>query len=337
MTPAEGPRGPVPLVRVIRSGVVESVHLGSVAVADANGRLIAFAGDPDRVAFARSAMKPLQAAVSLGLAGTDLPDDEVAVAAGSHFGEPRHVEVVRRLLSRAGLDESALRCPPSWPLDEGAARAAHEPAPILHNCSGKHAAMLLACVRQGWELSTYPAEESPLQQRILEAVELAAGRPGAIGVDGCGVPVHALPLTGLATLYARLSIRDRLGELEPPTGRVVEAMGRHPYLVEGAGSVSTALMQTNPRIAAKGGAEGLETAAVLDRGLGVAVKIEDGAFRAAAPAILRALSLIGAVDALEEEPLSRFAHPPVMGGGRRVGDLVADFELTPKVRGLAGS
>jgi len=279
------------------------------------------------VAFARSAMKPLQAAVSIGLAGDDLPDDEVAIAAGSHFGEPGHVEVVRRLLSRAGLDEAALRCPPSWPLDERAAREAREPAPILHNCSGKHAAMLLACVRRGWDIDTYLGEEHPLQRRILDAVELAAGRPEAIGVDGCGAPVHALPLVGLATMYARLSVRDRLGGFDEPTARVVEAMGRQPYLVEGAGSVSTALMQANPRIAAKGGAEGLESAALLDRGLGVAVKIEDGAFRAAAPAMLRALSLIDAVGALEEEPLAPFAHPSVLGGGRRVGDVDADFEL----------
>lgn len=323
--------GPVPLVRVVRSGVVESVHLGSVAVTDADGRLIAFAGDPERVAFARSSMKPLQAAVSVGLAGDDLPDDEVAIAAGSHFGEPGHVEVVRRLLTRAGLDESALRCPPSWPLDERAAREVREQAPILHNCSGKHAAMLLASVRQGWDLETYLGEEHPLQRRVLEAVELAANRPEAIGVDGCGVPVHALPLAGLATLYARLARRDRLDGFEAPTARVVDAMGRHPYLVEGAGSVSTALMQANPRIAAKGGAEGLETAALLDRGLGIAVKIEDGAFRAAAPAMLRALSLLGGVDGLEEESLAPFARPPVLGGGRRVGDLVADFELTAKL------
>jgi L-asparaginase II len=312
---------PVPLVRVIRSGVEESVHLGSVAVADAEGRLVAAVGDPGRVAFARSSMKPLQATVSVGLAGEDLTDREVAVMCGSHNGEPVHVEAMATVLDRAALGFDALRTPPARPIDEEAAQAVPEPRPEYHNCSGKHAGMLLASVRRGFDVSSYPDPSHPVQAAVLDAVEAAAGRPpDAIGVDGCGVPVHALPVAAMAVLYARLVA----GQV-PHASRILAAMRDEPYLVAGRDRVCTALMEQAP-VVVKTGAEGMMCAAIPERGMGVALKIEDGAARASEPAIVHALGLL---DVLDPGAIPRFARPPVLGGGRAVGELVPGFALEP--------
>jgi L-asparaginase II len=310
---------PVPLVRVIRSGVEESVHLGSVAVADGDGRLVAAAGDPGRVAFARSSMKPLQATVSLHLAGDDLPDREVAVMAASHNGEPIHVDAVRDILDRAGLGFDDLQTPPDRPIDLRAAERVPGPRPEFHNCSGKHAGMLLACVRRGLAIDSYRDPAHPLQAEILEAVRGAAGRPPeAVGIDGCGVPVHALPLSAMAGLYARLAAgRVLRGE------RVLAAMRAEPYLVAGRDRVCTAVMEHAP-VAVKVGAEGMMCAAAPGRGIGVALKVEDGGTRAAEPAIVHALGLLGLLD---PGAVPAFARPPVLGGGRPVGELVPDFAL----------
>jgi L-asparaginase II len=305
------------------------VHLGEVAVVDADGGLVAYAGDPGRIVFARSSMKPLQAAVSLSLAGEGIPDQEVAVACASHNGEEVHVRTVRSLLGREALSFDALRTPPSLPLDQEAARSAPGPRPELHNCSGKHAGMLVASARRGFDLPTYRDPDHPLQQGVLAAVTTASGQdPEGIGIDGCGVPVHALPLTAMATIYARLSRPERLGDLEPFARRVIEAMGAHPYLVAGRDRVCTALMEASPGVVAKAGAEGLLCAMVLDRGLGIAVKVADGAARAADPALLRALRQLDALDE-DVDALSRFVRPSVLGGGEPVGELVAGFDLVP--------
>jgi L-asparaginase II len=314
----------VPLVRVVRSGFEEAVHLGSVAVADADGRLRAEAGEPHGVAFARSSMKPLQASVSLALAGEDLDDEEVAVMCASHNGEPRHLERVRSLLRRAGLGVEALRTPPSWPLDQATAAAVEGPRPEYHNCSGKHAGMLLACVRRGFDLETYREPEHPLQVAVLEAVRAAAEEPRDVGVDGCGVPVHALPLSSLAAMYARLVTPG----IVPGADRAVAAMRAAPYMVAGRDRLCTALMEAVPEVVVKVGAEGLVCAGVVDGGIGVAVKVQDGAARAAEPALVRALTLLGVVRDPEAIGVARFARPPVLGGGRPVGELVADFDLT---------
>ena len=317
----------VPLVRVVRSGVQESVHLGHVAVCDADGRLLASLGDPHRPAFARSSMKPLQAAVSLRHVEADLPDELVAVMCGSHNGEPQHVKAVRRLLRTAGVSESELRCPRAFPGVMPAALEAGRTRRVYHNCSGKHAGMLAACVGAGWPLQTYLEPSSPLQRSIIRAVRRATGvyRP-EIGVDGCGAPVFAVPLSAMASLYAGLVRPERLGTLAPTASRAIRAMRAHPFLVAGTGRIDTDLMSAVPGVVSKVGAEGLLCAGLVDRGVGVAVKIEDGGDRAAGPALLRILRLL---DALTDEQAAklRFLRPPVLGGGRRVGELAADFRL----------
>ena len=301
---------PVVLARVIRSGFEESVHLGHVAVCDADGRMLARAGDPERPVFARSTMKPLQAAVSLAAIGADgwagAPDSEISVMGASHNGEPIHVEAVRRVLDRAGLGVDALQCPPGWPIDPET----------------------MASAASGWDLETYRNPDHPLQRAVLAAVTDASGaRPLAVGTDGCGVPVHGMPLRAMATLFARLARPERLGSLEEAARRAVEAMTAAPYLVAGRGRIDTAVMETAPGIVVKSGAEGLLCAGLLERGIGVAVKAEDGSWRATDPAAVRTLRLLDAIDDAQVGRLAAYARPPVLGGGEPVGEIITDLTL----------
>ena len=313
----------------MRSGVEESVHLGHVAVCDADGRLIASAGDPGQIVFARSCMKPLQTAVSLAAMGDlRLSDREIAVMSASHNAEPIHLGAVRALLKRAGLGPSALRTPPAWPLDEQEMARAHHPNPQFHDCSGKHAGMLLACVRAGWDPSTYPQRSHPLQRRVLRAVQRGIGADVvATGVDGCGIPVHAVPLAAMATLYARLADAERMAPLAEQTDRAVEAMLTEPYLVGGRDRDDTALMQATGDVMAKEGAEALDCAVSLSSGLGVAVKIADGGSRAAGPALLHTLAQLDVLDDRQLAVLAGRLRPPVLGGGAPVGVLEPAFAL----------
>jgi L-asparaginase II len=317
-----------PLVRTLRSGFEESVHSGDIAVVDISGRLVAFAGEPERPLFARSSMKPLQAAVSLSFAPQVFPDDEVAVMCASHNAEPVHVSAVRSLLARGGVLESALMCPPMRPWDEETAAASPEPRRINADCSGKHAGMLAACQAQGWPLDSYRDPDHPLQAAVMRAVLQAAGLDQVtVGVDGCGVPVHGMPLHAMAAIYARLSDAPRWEGLEPHVGRAVESMVAAPYMVAGRNRADTAVMQAAGNIVVKGGAEGLICASLLDLGLGVAVKIRDGSPRAPGPALIHALAELDALDAKQLERLEPFGRPAVLGGGIPVGEVVADFVL----------
>ena len=317
----------VPLVRVVRSGFEESVHLGHVAVCDADGRLIASVGDPDRAVFARSSMKPLQAAVGLRRIDVELPLNLVAVMCASHNAEPEHIRTVRRLLRTCGASESDLRCPPDLPLRREDTARVTRPRRIYHNCSGKHAGMLAACVGAGWPVSTYLDDSHPLQREIAGAVRRVAGHPPSMGIDGCGVPVFGVPLSAMATLFARLVRPERLGVLAPFARRAVEAMRSHPFLVAGTRRTDTVLMGVASDVVSKGGAEALHCAALLGPGLGVAVKVADGGERAAGPALVRALELLGALDEEQVTALGAVARRPVLGGGRRVGEVSAGFRL----------
>jgi L-asparaginase II len=306
----------------------ESVHTGDAAVVDDEGRLIAFVGDPSRPVFARSSMKPLQATVSLSLAPFDFSDRELAVMCASHNAEHVHVEAVRSLMRRAGVAEDALLCPAVRPSDEESAIEAPERRRINSDCSGKHGGMLAACVAQHWPLKSYRDPTHPLQRAVLASVLEAAGLESVdVGVDGCGVPVHGMPLASMATIFARLARPDRLGDLEKPARNATDAMRAEPYLVAGRGRADTAIMEVAPSLIVKGGAEGLRCVGVPDRGIGVALKIRDGTARASGPGLIRALWLLDVLDDPAVEQLAPFARPPVLGGGEPVGELVADFSL----------
>jgi L-asparaginase II len=319
---------PVPLVRVVRSGLEESVHLGDVVACDADGRVVASAGDPERIVYSRSSMKPLQASVSLSRIDAEPPSDLVAIMCASHNGEPEHVRAVRRLLRGGDIPVAALRCPEDLPSRRVDALRASRRQRIFHNCSGKHAGMLRACASAGWDLGTYRSPSHPLQRAVLRAVERATGVDDPhIGIDGCGVPVHGLPLRGMATLFARLASAERLGRLAPQARTAVAAMRAHPFLVAGTGRADTAIMDGAPNVIAKVGAEALFCAAVLDRGLGVAVKIADGGDRASGPALVGALRALDAIDDDQRATIDEVARKPLLGGGEPVGELVVDVRL----------
>ncbi|GAB3968361.1 hypothetical protein GCM10027615_20020 [Plantactinospora veratri] len=250
--------GGVPLVEAVRSGFVESVHRGSVVVLDAAGSVRAEAGDIRGPVFPRSSNKPLQAIgmlrVGLPLSGADL-----AVACASHHGEDLHADRVGALLRRTGLTESALRCPPDLPLSESARdallRAGGGPSRLRMNCSGKHVGMLLACQAAGWPMAEYWHPEHPLQRAITVAIEEFTGEPAAaVGVDGCGAPLLAVSLTGLARAYLRLVS----AEPGSPARVVADAMRAYPEMVAGTDdqAYDTRLMAAIPGLLAKSGAEG---------------------------------------------------------------------------------
>ncbi len=303
------------LVELVRSGVVESTH-GVLAVAlRADGSTALAAGEVERAVFPRSSNKPLQA-VGLLDAGWEPPDDGcLALATASHSGLPEHLEVVRRTLSAAGLDERALGCPPLLPLDVEAAhqllRTGGEASPLTMNCSGKHAAMLATCVANGWPVEGYLAVDHPVQQAMTATIERLAGeRVPHVAVDGCGAPQHALTLTGLARAFAALATGDGT------SARTAGAMRAHAGLVGGPGREVSRLIDGIPGLVAKDGAEGVFAAALPD-GSAAAVKVLDGATRAAVPALVHALRALG----VEQPVLDELATSPVLGGGVPVGEL----------------
>jgi L-asparaginase II len=310
------------LAEVERSGFVESRHLGVVAVADADGRLLASAGDPDLVVYLRSCAKPFQALAvrSLGVE-EELGLGQVALAGacGSHNGEPDHVASVGKVLEAAGLDETALRCPPALPTDRTARERVDGPAAVYHNCSGKHAYMLAGSVVRGWAPERYTEPDHPLQAVVGDTLAAFAGVPiEHVGVDGCGVPVHAMALRGLATAFARLGTRAAAGEEGPAA--LVEAVRRHPFMLAGTGQLDTRLVEvTGGRVLAKVGAESAYAAVDLATGTGLALKVLDGAPRARAAALLAALRALGWLDDAQWEALLPVATVAIHGGGHVVG------------------
>ncbi len=306
------------LAEVVRSGFVESRHRGSVAALEDDGSLALSVGQVAEPMFPRSAVKPVQA-VAMLRAGLQLDGELLALAAASHSGEPFHLHGVRRLLAGAGLDETALRTPPDWPLDEDSRlaviRAGGEPRSVQMNCSGKHAAMLATCVAAGWSPDDYRAADHPLQQRIRATLEELSGESvAATGVDGCGAPLFAVSLTGLARAFSAL-VRSASGT---PERRVADAVRAHPTWASGTTRDEAALMQGVPGLLAKAGAEAVYALA-LDDGRAVALKLEDGSQRARPAVVVAVLRKLG----VEQPVLDEIAAIPVLGGGRPVGKIRA--------------
>lgn len=307
--------GGVLLAEVIRSDFVEAFHRGSVVVLDADGGVLSSAGDIRSPIFPRSSNKPMQA-IGMLRAGLRLTDQaDLALVCASHYGEEFHVSRVRALLRSVGLDESALRCPPDMPLHQEAAaavlRSGGGPARIQMNCSGKHAGMLLTCRAAGWPLEEYWHPEHPLQATLRAAVEDFTGEQvAAIGVDGCGAPIFAVSLTGLAGAFLRI-VSGAPGSVEHA---VASAMRAHPTIVSGTGADDARLMTGIPGLLSKVGAEGVMAVALPGVGA-VAVKIDDGAGRARMPVMVSALRRLGVTAPVLDE----LAETPVLGAGRPVG------------------
>ena len=305
------------LADVVRNGVVESVHHGSVIGIRPDLTVELSHGSVVEPCFPRSALKPVQALAMVEL-GLDLDAPMLAVACSSHNGEARHIELVEAILASAGLTPADLKNTPDLALHPPAQRAylaaGGEPDSLHQNCSGKHAAMLATCVVNGWDLATYRDPSHPLQVAIRGTVEELSGEPVAhVAVDGCGAPLFSTSLLGLATCFSRIA----LGETGTARARVANAMRDHPFEVGGTGRSVTMAMETVPGLIAKDGAEGVYAAATAD-GTAVALKVSDGNARATAPILVAALVELGV-----KEDLSAIALTPVLGAGRPVGGVLA--------------
>ncbi|MPZ87324.1 MAG: asparaginase [Nitriliruptorales bacterium] len=313
---------PPELVRVIRDGRVESVHRGHVVVTTADGALLGAAGDPEHATYARSAVKPFQTLAVTGLlAEHELSLDALAlaIASASHLGTAEHQIEAARLLALAGVDEAVLRCPSHLPADLPTLLEQRTPTRLANNCSGKHAGFVLAQAIAGEDPADYLDVDSIVQQRVRkELTAVTDRRPLGPGVDGCGAPAWVVPLAGLALGFARLARGE--GRL----GAIAQAMRAHPDLVGGTGCDDTALMRADRRVVAKRGAEGVLAAgfrAPHGERLGMAVKIADGAGRAAGPVVAEILGALGARVPVEVR------HKEVLGGGAPRGFLDVDASL----------
>lgn len=312
------------LAEIIRSGFIESRHRGSLLILGADGAPLLRAGQVTQPMFPRSVNKPLQAAALLR-AGLDLDGKLLALAAASHSGEDFHLAGVREILARAGLTESALRCPPALPMDERAQREVLRrgggPDRVQMNCSGKHAAMLACCVSAGWPVASYLDPAHPVQVAIRRTVqELAGEHVQTVAVDGCGAPLFALSLSGLARAL-RVLVTAPAGT---PERRVADAMRAHPDWTSGSRRPERALMAAVPGLLVKSGAEGVEGLALAD-GRAAAYKIEDGASRvrpAVTVAVLRRLG-VASDPGVDGAALDQIAHVPVLGGQQEVGAVRA--------------
>ncbi len=289
----------VELALVERSGVPESRHLGAAVLVDAEGSVVRALGDPSALVYPRSTLK-LGQATAVELLGVTFDEEQTVLSAASHAGTPAHVAVVERMLAGARLDEAALGCPPDWPGDSAARRAATEPRRITMNCSGKHASFLAACVARGWDLGGYLDPRHPLQQQVLTTVEgLAAETIHHVGVDGCGAPVPTLSLTGLARLASRAA---RAGT------RLGDSIRRHPWAIDGPGRSNTVTIERTGLVA-KLGAEGV-LVLVTPAGEAVAVKALDGAHRPTTPVGLELLVREGLLAReVADETLAALADP----------------------------
>jgi L-asparaginase II len=310
------------LAEVVRSGFPESSHRGALAAVAADGTFAFTTGNANTPVLPRSANKPLQA-VAMLRAGLPLEGELLALAAASHSGEDFHVTGVREILDIVGLTESDLQCPPALPLDEQTAhrliREGDNPeARILFNCSGKHAAMLATCIVNEWPTETYRDPGHPLQVHIMRVIEELAMEPvSAIAVDGCGAPVFALTLAGLARAFRALVLAPD-GTAER---KVADAMRKFPEWTSGTTRDERRLMMAIPGLLLKCGAESVNAFALPD-GTAAALKIDDGNPRARTPVTAAILTRLGA------QPPADLLTVPVDGGGEVVGEIRAVIPFT---------
>ncbi len=313
-----------PVAHVTRGGVIEGVHYGSVVVLGGNGDVRLSIGDIEAACYPRSALKPVQA-LAMVRAGLPLDGALLSLSMGSHSGEEHHLAGTRLILELAGLTEDDLRNVPDVPyapaVRDAWVREGRGPSRLAQNCSGKHAAMLYLCKLAGWPLESYLDPGHPLQRAIAEVVEELTGQHIAnVTVDGCGAPLFAVSLHGLARAAARIATAgpDTAGR------RVADALRIHPEMASGTGRDTAQLMRAVSGLLAKDGFEGVQVAALPD-GRAVAVKIADGADRARIPVTAAALARAG----VEPRLLAGFEGEPMTGGGRPVGGIRPVAALNP--------
>jgi L-asparaginase II len=306
------------VAELVRDGVVESLHSGIVAVVDAAGKLLLETGNSEAIVYPRSTLKPLQTIAVLNT-GVDLTPQEIVLTTASHCGSLEHRNAVQGFLERHGLDSSDLQCPLDWPLgaQERAEMQQRAGAPnrLAMNCSGKHAGFLAAAQHAGYSLENYLEPTHPLQADIFKTIEEWSHEKVAFSsTDGCGAPLHALSVAGLARAIAQV------GSGHTPAARqLVEAVSAHPWAIDGHGRANTLTIEKIGGIA-KIGAEGLVVIGTPE-GVAVAVKIIDGSMRATTPVALEALVQVGAIEPAVRDDLVATLGESVMGGDRIIGGL----------------
>ena len=317
------------LAVLVRNDFIESRHAGSVVVVNPQGDVIFSKGDPSALVFPRSAMKLFQA-MGIFSTGITLSPEHTALATSSHTGSAAHVEMVREVLSLGGFTEADLRCATEWPVNKEMLKQVYKAdgsaLPIYHCCSGKHAAMLLACQAEGWPTDNYTDPGHPLQLRIREAVEYLTGETvTATAVDGCGAPVHAMPLVALARGVAKMRSANESAPMNIASSaqKLFSSMLEHPWVVGDHGEPDTLIME-ELGFAAKSGYEGVFLVSTPD-GTTVATKILDGNLRTAPIVALQALVRAGALEQSSLDALIPRLHTEVYGGGKVVGQLKTTF------------
>ena len=317
------------LAVLVRNDFIESRHAGSVVVVNPQGDVIFSKGDPSALVFPRSAMKLFQA-MGIFSTGITLSPEHTALATSSHTGSAAHVEIVREVLSLGGFTEADLRCATEWPVNKEMLKQVYKAdgsaLPIYHCCSGKHAAMLLACQAEGWPTDNYTDPGHPLQLRIREAVEYLTGETvTATAVDGCGAPVHAMPLVALARGVAKMRSANESAPMNIASSaqKLFSSMLEHPWVVGDHGEPDTLIME-ELGFAAKSGYEGVFLVSTPD-GTTVATKILDGNLRTAPIVALQALVRAGALEQSALDALIPRLHTEVYGGGKVVGQLTTTF------------
>jgi L-asparaginase II len=309
------------VAEVVRSGFVEGHHHGSVVALDRAGEVDWSVGDVTAAVLPRSCNKPLQALAMVRL-GLDLEPELLALACASHSGEDFHVEGARRILALGGLEESALQTPPDYPLDDAARdaviRGGGNKQPVLMNCSGKHAAMLLTCVVNGWDTATYRDPDHPLQVAVKETFAELTGEPvQVVAVDGCGAPLLSSSLTGLARGFRTLAVAET-----GPERRVADAIRRHPAYVSGTTRDERALLTAIPGAIAKAGAEACYALALPD-GRAFALKADDG-YPRVRPVLMAAALRRSGVDTdpgVDTDAVRATGVVELLGGGVPVGEI----------------
>ncbi|PTT21841.1 asparaginase [Microbacterium sp. HMWF026] len=319
------PPASVELAVVERNGFVESRHHGVAVVLAADGTEKLALGEVTAAFLPRSSMKPLQALACLS-AGAELADERLAIAMASHCGTERHAEVARGILQSAGLTEDDLGCPAAWPTDTASrdemVRDHAAPSPLRMNCSGKHAAMLVTCVANGWPTEGYLDVQHPLQVHIREVIERLVGeRMTTTAIDGCGAPVYAMSLVGLARAIQRIATSSERSPfaLHRSAGTLVRAVRENAWTIDGPGRPDTIVIE-RLGVFSKMGAEGVQVMTAPD-GTTVALKMLDGSNRAGWAVALRLLERVGALSAQDVADTLALLPLSISGGGREVGAI----------------
>lgn len=313
----------VDLIVVERNGFIESRHRGAAVVVNAAGEILASLGDAQGLIYPRSSLKPFQALASMQ-SGVPLRGAEVALASASHIGSQEHIDLAATMLAKAGLTEADLRCPTAWPAHEATyhamIRKGEGKSRLAFNCSGKHTAFLWACTENGWDTESYLSPDHPLQKRVIEVIEEYAGEKiSHLGVDGCGAPVPAISLVGLARAVSKLALAPGNKNSNARASTIATAMLDYPWAVQGHGLPNTVVME-DLGVIAKLGAEGVLVLAAPN-GTSVAIKMLDGSGRGSDILGLTLLAHTGAISTEQLTAILGKLSRPILGGGVPVGSV----------------